>query len=110
MRKYIITHILTGIVGLLAIILHGSCDSSDLVSRVEPKLEMQDELFIGPSASREVLDLHSTYPWFAEASDGWIKLQRYRGQALKPDSIVAMIEENPNMEPREGWIEIRLMD
>ena len=65
MRKYIITHILTGIVGLLAIILHGSCDSSDLVSRVEPKLEMQDELFIGPSASREVLDLHSTYPWFA---------------------------------------------
>lgn len=110
MRKYIITHILTGIVGVLAIILHGSCDSSDLVSRVEPKLEMQDELFIGPSASREVLDLHSTYPWFAEASDGWIKLQRYRGQALKPDSIVAMIEENPNMEPREGWIEIRLMD
>ena len=37
-------------------------------------------------------------------------MQRYRGQALLPDSIVTEIDENPNMEPREGWIEIRLMD
>lgn len=110
MKTRIVTYILTGIVGLLTVVLSGSCDNSDLIRRVDPQLEIQDDVFIGPSASREVLNLHSTYPWFAEASDGWIKLLRYRGQALKPDSIVAMIEENPNMEPREGWIEIRLMD
>lgn len=110
MKTRIVTYILTGIVGLLTVILSGSCDNSDLVRRVDPQLEIQDDVFVGSSASREVLNLHSTYPWFAEASDGWIKLLRYRGQALKPDSIVAMIEENPNMEPREGWVEIRLMD
>ena len=27
-----------------------------------------------------------------------------------PDSIVTLIAENPEMEPREGWIEVRLMD
>ena len=26
------------------------------------------------------------------------------------DRLVTEIDENPNMEPREGWIEIRLMD
>ena len=99
-----------GLAGLLSLLCQISCDDSDIVRRMEPKIEIQEMLFTGPSASRQVVPLHSTYPWFAEASDSWIKLQRYRGQSLKPDSIVAEIEENPDMKSREGWIEIRLMD
>lgn len=99
-----------GLAGLLSLLCQISCDDSDIVRRMEPKIEIQEMLFTGPSASRQVVPLHSTYPWFAEASDSWVKLQRYRGQSLKPDSIVAEIEENPDMKSREGWIEIRLMD
>ena len=83
------------VLGLFLVAFIASCDDSDLIRRVEPTLE---------------IDLHSSYPWFAEASASWIKLKRYRGQALLPDSIVAEIEENPEMALREGWIEIRLMD
>jgi hypothetical protein len=111
MRKYISPHyLLSGLLGMLALVLSISCDDTDVVRRVDPQIEVQADLFTGPAASRQVLPLHSTYPWFAEASASWIKLQRYRGQALLPDSIVTEIDENPNMEPREGWIEIRLMD
>ena len=99
-----------GVLGGLLVAFIASCDDSDLIRRVEPTLEIQDELSMGPVASRQVIDLHSSYPWFAEASASWIKLKRYRGQALLPDSIVAEIEENPEMALREGWIEIRLMD
>ena len=98
------------VLGLFLVAFIASCDDSDLIRRVEPTLEIQDELLMGPVASRQVIDLHSSYPWFAEASASWIKLKRYRGQALLPDSIVAEIEENPEMALREGWIEIRLMD
>ena len=91
-------------------ILWASCDDSDIVKRVEPSINIQEELVVKPISSREVIPLRSTYPWFAEASDGWIKLQKYRGQALKEDSIVAILAENPEMETREGWIEVRLMD
>lgn len=111
MKKHIYPcYLLGGLLGILTLILSVSCDDSDLVRRVEPQIEIQADLFTGPSATRQVLPLHSTYPWFAEASSSWIKLQRYRGQSLKPDSIVVEIEENPEMEPREGWIEVRLMD
>ena len=111
MRKYISPHyLLSGLLGMLALVLSVSCDDTDVVRRVDPQIEVQADLFTGPAASRQVLPLHSTYPWFAEASASWIKLQRYRGQALLPDSIVTEIDENPNMEPREGWIGIRLMD
>ncbi|WP_294544120.1 BACON domain-containing carbohydrate-binding protein [uncultured Bacteroides sp.] len=111
MKKHINSHyLLGGLLGILALVLSVSCDDTDIVRRVEPQIEMQAELFTGPSASRQVLPLHSTYPWFAESSASWIKLQRYRGQSLKPDSIVAEIEENPDMDLREGWIEVRLMD
>lgn len=103
-------YLLSGLIGLLALIGIASCDDSDIVRKVEPKLEIEEELLVAPSVSRKVVKLHSTYPWFAEASDAWIKLYRYRGQALKPDSIVMELEENPQMEQREGWIEIRLMD
>ena len=110
-RQYINPHyLLSGLIGLLALIGIASCDDSDIVRKVEPKLEIEEELLVAPSVSRKVVKLHSTYPWFAEASDAWIKLYRYRGQALKPDSIVMELEENPQMEQREGWIEIRLMD
>ena len=98
------------VLGLFLVAFIASCDDFDLIRRVEPTLEIQDELLMGPVASRQVIDLHSSYPWFAEASASWIKLKRYRGQALLPDSIVAEIEENPEMALREGWIEIRLMD
>ena len=107
MRKYISPHyLLSGLLGMLALVLSVSCDDTDVVRRVDPQIEVQADLFTGPAASRQVLPLHSTYPWFAEASASWIKLQRYRGQALLPDSIVTEIDENPNMEPREGWIEM----
>lgn len=111
MKRYIYSHyLLGGLLGMLMLVLSVSCDDAELVRKVDPKIEVQGDLFAGPAASRQVVPLHSTYPWFAEASASWIKLQRYRGQSLKPDSIVAEIEENPDMEPREGWIEIRLMD
>ena len=110
MKTRILTYILTGVVGMMAIIFSGSCDDSDLVRRVNPNIQIQEELFVAPIASRQVLNLRSSYPWYAEASDGWIKLLRCRGQALLPDSIVAMLDDNPNMEAREGWIEVRLMD
>lgn len=112
MKKYSIYSrcFLGALLSLMALVFSMACDDSDLVRRVEPKLEIQDDLLLGPLASRQVLELHSTYPWFAEASASWIKLQRYRGQSLKAESIVADIEENPNMEAREGWIEVRLMD
>lgn len=111
MERYIYSNYwLGGLLGVLLLTLFSACDDSELVRRVEPAIEIQSDLLTGPSASRQVMDLHSTYPWFAEASDSWIKLQRYRGQALKPDSIVAEIEENPEWETREGWIEVRLMD
>lgn len=111
MKRYIYPYyLLGGLLGMLMLVLSVSCDDSDIVRRVEPKIEIQADLITGPASSRQVIDLHSTYPWFAEASASWIKLQRYRGQALKPDSIVTEIEENPEMEPREGWIEVRLMD
>lgn len=110
-RQYINPHyLLSSLIGLLALIGIASCDDSDIVRKVEPKLDIEEELLVAPSVSRQVVKLHSTYPWFAEASDAWIKLYRYRGQALKPDSIVMEFEENPQMEQREGWIEIRLMD
>ena len=110
-RQYINPHyLLSSLMGLLALIGIASCDDSDIVRKVEPKLDIEEELLVAPSVSRQVVKLHSTYPWFAEASDAWIKLYRYRGQALKPDSIVMELEENPQMEQREGWIEIRLMD
>lgn len=110
-RQYINPHyLLSSLIGLLALIGIASCDDSDIVRKVEPKLDIEEELLVAPSVSRQVVKLHSTYPWFAEASDAWIKLYRYRGQALKPDSIVMELEENPQMEQREGWIEIRLMD
>lgn len=111
MKRYIsLYYLLGGLLGMLMLVLSVSCDDSDLVRRVEPQIEVQADLFAGPAASRKVLPLHSTYPWFAESSASWIKLQRYRGQSLKPDSIVIEIEENPDMEPREGWIDVRLMD
>ena len=83
MRKYISPHyLLSGLLGMLALVLSVSCDDTDVVRRVDPQIEVQADLFTGPAASRQVLPLHSTYPWFAEASASWIKLQRYRG--LKP--------------------------
>ena len=110
MKRLKLNYIFRGVFGVIFILLITSCDDLSLLRRVEPKLDIQEEIFTSPSASRQVLKLHSTYPWFAESSDSWIKLQRYRGQALKPDSIVVEIAENPNMESREGWIEVRLMD
>lgn len=103
-------HLWRALLGLLTLISLVACDDSDIVRRVEPNLNIEETLLVSPSRARQVVKLRSTYPWFAEASDAWIKLYRYRGQALKPDSIVMELEENPEMKQREGWIEIRLMD
>ena len=79
-RQYINPHyLLSSLIGLLALIGIASCDDSDIVRKVEPKLDIEEELLVAPSVSRQVVKLHSTYPWFAEASDAWIKLYRYRG-------------------------------
>ena len=90
-------HLWRALLGLLTLISLVACDDSDIVRRVEPNLNIEEELLVSPSRARQVVKLRSTYPWFAEASDAWIKLYRYRGQALKPDSIVMEVEENPEM-------------
>lgn len=87
-----------------------SCDDDNIEQKLDPGIEITDELVVGPTASRNVIMLKSTYPWYAESSVSWIKMVRYRGQYLKPDSIVMEVQENPNMDLREGWIEVRLMD
>ena len=87
-----------------------SCDDDNIEQKMDPGIEITDELVVGPTASRNVIMLKSTYPWYAESSVSWIKMIRYRGQYLKPDSIVMEVQENPNMDLREGWIEVRLMD
>ncbi|MGI6073476.1 MAG: BACON domain-containing protein [Fermentimonas sp.] len=87
-----------------------SCEDSYDVKKVEPKIDVQELVTSSPKTMRVVVPLTSSYPWYAEASDSWINLTRYRGQALKADSIVFSCEENQDMEDREGWIEVRLMD
>ena len=57
MKTRILTYILTGVVGMMAIIFSGSCDDSDLVRRVNPNIQIQEELFVAPIASRQVLNL-----------------------------------------------------
>lgn len=95
---------------ILFILMLLSCNDDNLVKRLDLGIEINEELTVGPTASREVIHLKSTYPWYAEASVSWIKMVRYRGQYTKPDSIVMEIQENPDMEERESWIEVRLMD
>ena len=46
-----------GVLGGLLVAFIASCDDSDLIRRVEPTLEIQDELSMGPVASRQVIDL-----------------------------------------------------
>lgn len=87
-----------------------SCDDGYEVKKVVPTLDIQESVAAGPLDSRQIVKLRSSYPWYAEASDPWIDMQRYRGQALKKDSLVFNIAENESMDDREGWIEIRLMD
>lgn len=103
-------HLFTkGLLFLFVTALFISCDDA-LEGKINPHIDMQEEIIINPEGGREVIDLRSSYPWFAEASNSWIQLTRYRGQMQLPDSIVTLIAENPEMEPREGWIEVRLMD
>lgn len=74
MRKYISPHyLLSGLLGMLALVLSVSCDDTDVVRRVDPQIEVQADLFTGVLPLHgQVLPLHSTYPWFAEASASWI--------------------------------------
>ena len=52
MRKYISPHyLLSGLLGMLALVLSVSCDDTDVVRRVDPQIEVQAD---GPRA----LDLH----------------------------------------------------
>lgn len=99
---------LLGVIALACVLT--ACDDSYEVRRVEPKIDVQESVTSSPQTMRMVVPLTSSYPWFAEASDDWINLTRYRGQALKADSIVFSCEENQSMDDREGWIEVRLMD
>ena len=48
------------VLGLFLVAFIASCDDSDLIRRVEPTLEIQDEVLMGPVASRQVIDLHPT--------------------------------------------------
>ena len=99
---------LLGVIALACVLT--ACDDSYEVRRVEPKIDVQESVTSSPQTMRMVVPLTSSYPWFAEASGDWINLTRYRGQALKADSIVFSCEENQSMDDREGWIEVRLMD
>lgn len=109
-RIFSYLYLLEGCIVLMACLFFQACDDSKLIRRADPRINVQDELLVEPLGSRQVVKFRSTYPWYAEASDGWIKLLKYRGQALLPDSIIVMIDDNPDMESREGWIEVRLMD
>lgn len=99
---------LWGVIALACVLT--ACDDSYEVRRVEPKIDVQESVTSSPQTMRMVVPLTSSYPWFAEASGNWINMTRYRGQALKADSIVFSCEENQSMDDREGWIEVRLMD
>ena len=99
---------LLGVIALACVLT--ACDDSYEVRRVEPKIDVQESVTSSPQTMRMVVPLTSSYPWFAEASGDWINMTRYRGQALKADSIVFSCEENQSMDDREGWIEVRLMD
>ena len=97
----------------LLLILSGvisSCDYSPEILRTEPTLEIDASVTATPVEDRRVVKLLSSYPWYAEASEAWIHLTRNRGQALKQDSLIFTCDANPEMDDREGWIEIRLMD
>lgn len=95
---------------LTLIIAITSCSDSDEFRKVDPKIEIQGLVTTTAMPAREVVEFVSSYPWYAEATDNWIQLSKYRGQALKKDSLIFICDENPEMENREGWIEIRLMD
>ena len=48
MRKYISPHyLLSGLLGMLALVLSVSCDDTDVVRRVDPQIEVQADLFTG---------------------------------------------------------------
>lgn len=98
------------LVKVVLICMITACEDSFETRRVEPKIDVQDTVYASQESMRMVIPLTSTYPWFAEASNDWMTLTRYRGQALKPDSIILTFEENNEMDIREGWIEVRLMD
>lgn len=108
MKDTISKYILLGLFFITGIIV--SCDDDGVIRRVTPELTIQDEVSIGPLAERVVLNLKSSYPWFAETETDWINIRRARGHALKPDSIILEIAENVEMADREGYVEIRLMD
>lgn len=93
-----------------AILLLVACNDDGVIRKETPELTIQDEVSIGPLSERVVLNLRSTYPWFAETETEWINIRRNRGNALKPDSIILEIGENAQMTDREGYVEIRLMD
>ena len=40
-----------GVLGVLLVAFIASCDDSDLIRRIEPTLEIQDELSMGPPVS-----------------------------------------------------------
>ena len=108
MKDTISKYILLGLFFITGIIV--SCDDDGVIRRVTPELTIQDEVSIGPLAERVVLNLKSSYPWFAETETDWINIRRARGNALKPDSIILEIAENVEMADRVGYVEIRLMD
>lgn len=87
-----------------------SCNDNNLGKKLNPEIEIEEELTVGPSEGRYVIPLKSTYPWYADTPISWIKLIRKQGQYNKPDSIVFEVLENPDMEKRETDIEVRLMD
>lgn len=92
------------------ILLLVSCNDDGVIRKETPELIIQDEVTIGPLSERIILNLRSSYPWFAETETEWINIRRNRGNALKPDSIILEINENAQMTDRDGYVEIRLMD
>lgn len=87
-----------------------ACEDEFETRKQEPKIDVQESVASSPQSMRQIIQLTSSYPWYAEASSDWINLSRYRGQALKPDSIIFTCDENYSMDDRVGWIEVRLMD
>lgn len=97
----------SGLICLLISLFFISCKDE---KSFEPYIDVQDEVLVGSTGGKIVINFTSSHPWYAEASNTWIQLTRYRGQMSLPDSIIAVMAENTAMETREGYIEVRLMD
>ena len=102
-------YILAGVTILLAGAVSASC-VKEINHRTEPAVDVASTIEIDPDAGSHSIELTSTYPWYAESSQSWIKITKNRGQALLKEKIIFETEYNNSFDERNGVIKIMLMD